>query len=115
MSGRAVAQPTRPLVLEARVPLVAICVWIDHLEVDLKPQRLLVAELGNDRLGVLDLAAHRNSATVAGLGKPQVVVYETYLANSCDGLFVPVARRRFSPLGRGGLDRDPRLACRLLS
>jgi hypothetical protein len=102
-------------VLEAKIPLVAICVRIDHLEVDLKPQRLLVAELGNDRLGVLDLAAHRNSATIAGLGKPQGVVYEAYIANSSDGWLRLLLGDDFPPQGRVDLGRDPRPVCRLLS
>ncbi len=46
----AVAQPaeTAPLQLEAKIPLGNVHGRIDHMAVDLKRQRLFVAELGND-------------------------------------------------------------------
>ena len=46
-----------PLILEAKIPLGQVSGRIDHLGVDLKRQRLFVAELGNNSLGVVDLAA----------------------------------------------------------
>ena len=48
-----------PLILEAEIPLGQVSGRIDHLGIDLKRQRLLVAELGNDRLGVVDMAADK--------------------------------------------------------
>ena len=45
-----------PLILEAKIPLGDVSGRIDHLSIDVKRQRLLVAELGNDSLGVVDLA-----------------------------------------------------------
>ena len=44
-----------PLILEAKIPLGQVSGRIDHLGVDLKRHRLLVAELGNNSLGVVDL------------------------------------------------------------
>ena len=46
-----------PILLEAKIPLGDVSGRIDHLGIDLKRQRLLVAELGNNSLGVVDLAA----------------------------------------------------------
>ena len=46
-----------PLVLEAKVPLGQVSCRIDHLGIDVTRQRLLVAELGNNSLGVVDLTA----------------------------------------------------------
>jgi len=58
MSISANAQtPPAPLVLEAKIPLGQVSGRIDHLVVDLKPQRLFVAELGNGTIDIIDLAA----------------------------------------------------------
>jgi hypothetical protein len=45
-----------PLVLETKIPLGEVSGRIDHLSIDVRCQRLFVAELGNDTLGVVDLA-----------------------------------------------------------
>jgi hypothetical protein len=60
-----------PLALEAKIPLGEVSGRIDHLAVDLKRQRLFVAELGNDTLGVVDLAAGKVLRTITGLKEPQ--------------------------------------------
>ena len=46
-----------PLVLEVKIPLGEVSGRIDHLAIDVQRQRLFVAGLGNDTLGVVDLAA----------------------------------------------------------
>jgi hypothetical protein len=46
--------PSPPLILEAKIPLGEVSGRIDHLGIDVKRQRLLVAELGNNSLGVVD-------------------------------------------------------------
>src|ERR1700758_5019324 len=46
-----------PLILEAKIPLGQVSGRIDHLGIDVKRRRLLVAELGNNSLGVVDLTA----------------------------------------------------------
>ena len=88
----AVAQPaeTAPLQLEAKIPLGNVHGRIDHMAVDLKRQRLFVAELGNDTVGVVDLANRKLLQTIAGLKEPQGVGYEPstdmlYVANAGDG------------------------------
>ena len=48
-----------PLELETKIPLGAVSGRIDHLAVDLKRQQLFVAELGNDSLGVVNLATRK--------------------------------------------------------
>lgn len=82
--------PPAPLVLEAKIPLGSIGGRIDHLAVDLKRQRLFVAELGNNTLGVVDLVAGKVERTITGLSEPQGVAYEPttdtiYVANAGDG------------------------------
>jgi YVTN family beta-propeller protein len=90
--GDAAAQPveTVPLQLEAKIPLGNVRGRIDHMAVDLKRQRLFVAELGNDSVGVVDLANRKLLQTIAGLKEPQGVGYEPstdmlYVANAADG------------------------------
>jgi len=51
-----------PLILEAGIPLGQVSGRIDHLGIDLKRQRLLVAELGNNSLGVVDLGSGQGAA-----------------------------------------------------
>src|SRR5438128_4229321 len=79
-----------PLVIEAQIPLGEVSGRIDHLAIDVKRQRLFVAELGNDTLGVVDLAAGKVLRTIAGLKEPQGVAYvafadSIYVANAGDG------------------------------
>jgi hypothetical protein len=45
---------------------------IDHLGIDLKRQRLLVAEFGNDSMGVVDLTTDK-VLRIGGLSEPQGV------------------------------------------
>jgi DNA-binding beta-propeller fold protein YncE len=79
------------LELEAKIPLGDIRGRIDHLAVDLGRQRLYVAELGNDSVGVLDIKAHRTIRTLMGLREPQGIGYvpstdTLYVANAKDGV-----------------------------
>ncbi len=43
-----------PLVLETKIPLGAVRGRIDHFGFDPHGQRLFIAELGNDTVGVVD-------------------------------------------------------------
>ena len=90
--GDVVAQPAEaaPLQLEAKIPLGSVRGRIDHMAVDLKRQRLFVAELGNDSVGIVDLAGQKLIRTIPGLKEPQGVGYEPvtdmlYVANAGDG------------------------------
>lgn len=78
------------LVVEAKIPLGPVQGRIDHLAIDVARQRLYVAELGNDSLGVVDLQGHRVVRTVTGLHEPQGVAYlaatdTVWVANGGDG------------------------------
>ncbi|MDE2250120.1 MAG: hypothetical protein KGL25_01770 [Gammaproteobacteria bacterium] len=109
-SGAGAAEPA-PLTLDYLVPLGEIRGRIDHLAVDLARERLIVAELGNDSVGIVDLKARRVIRTIAGLKAPQGVGYESI----SDSLFVASAEdgsvRRFRgsdyvPAGRIDLGSD---------
>lgn len=84
------AQSPAPLTLESRIQLGDVRGRIDHLAVDIARQRLFVAELGNNTVGVVDLAGHRLLRTLAGFSEPQGIAYEPgtdalYVANGGDG------------------------------
>jgi DNA-binding beta-propeller fold protein YncE len=88
----AFAQPaaTAQLQLEAKIPLGDVRGRIDHMAVDLKRQRLFVAELGNDSVGIVDLQNRKLIRRIPGLKEPQGVGYEPstdmlYVANAGDG------------------------------
>jgi len=82
--------PGPPLALDTKIALGAVSGRIDHLAVDLKRQQLFVAELGNDSLGVVNIAARKMRSTMPGLKEPQGIGYEpsadiVYAANAGDG------------------------------
>jgi len=64
-----------PLVLERTIPLPGVSGRIDHMAVDLRRGRLLVAELGNDTVEAIDLATGKVVHRVSGLKEPQGVGY----------------------------------------
>jgi DNA-binding beta-propeller fold protein YncE len=79
-----------PLELETKIPLGDVRGRIDHMAVDLKRQRLFVAELGNDSVGIVDLPNRKLISRIPGLKAPQGVGYEPttdtlYVANAGDG------------------------------
>jgi DNA-binding beta-propeller fold protein YncE len=90
-AGQASAQSdTGPLQLEGKIPLGDVRGRIDHMAVDLKRQRLFVAELGNDSVGIVDLQNRKLIRRIPGLKEPQGVGYEPstdmlYVANAGDG------------------------------
>ncbi len=78
------------LEVEARIPLGPVSGRIDHMAFDAGRGRLFVAELGNDSVGVVDLAARQVVHRIAGLKNPQGVGYVPSLdlllvANATDG------------------------------
>jgi DNA-binding beta-propeller fold protein YncE len=100
-----------PLVLEAKIPLGEVSGRIDHLGIDLQRRRLFVAELGNDSLGVVDLAAGRTIRTISGFSEPQGVAYVpfadgVYVANAGDGSVRVLRGEDLAPLGRIELGND---------
>jgi len=79
-----------PLAVQSKIELGDVQGRIDHLAIDLKRQRLYVAELGNDTVGVVDLKEGRVVETLRGLKEPQGIGYEpttdtVYIANGEDG------------------------------
>jgi len=107
----AVAQTAgSPLVLETKIPLGNVSGRIDHLGIDVKRQRLFVAELGNDSLGLVDLASGK-VRTIAGFSEPQGVAYvpfadSVYVANGGDGSVRVLRRDDLAPIGRIELGDD---------
>src|SRR5947209_5919587 len=78
------------LVLEQKIPLGKVGGRIDHLAVDIDRQRLFVAELGNNSVGIVDLHSGRLMRNLDGLKKPQGVAYvkstdTLYVSNAGDG------------------------------
>ena len=85
------------LVLESKIPLGDIRGRIDHLGVDVKRQRLYVAELGNDSVAVIDLKERKTIATLTGLQEPQGIGY----VPSADCLFVANCKSGLVQVYRG--------------
>src|SRR5258708_34881134 len=72
--GQVLAQSdAAPLQLEIKMPLGDVRGRIDHMAVDLKRQRLFVAELRNNSVGNFALQNPKLVHRVAGLKEPQGV------------------------------------------
>jgi len=100
-----------PLVLEAKIPLGQVSGRIDHLGIDLKRRRLFVAELGNNSLGVVDLAAGKVLSRITGLSEPQGVAYvpfadSVFVTNAGDGSVRVLRGEDLTPIGRIELGDD---------
>jgi YVTN family beta-propeller protein len=79
-----------PLVLESKITLGQVKGRIDHLAFDAVRQRLYVAELGNDSVGVVDLKARKAIRTLSGFQRPQGIAFDEstdtlFVANAGDG------------------------------
>jgi DNA-binding beta-propeller fold protein YncE len=101
-TGAQTASP--PLIFEAKIPLGQVSGRIDHLGIDLQRQRLLVAELGNNSLGVVDLAAGKVLSRISGLSEPQGVAYvpfsdSVFVANAGDGSVRVLRGEDLTPIG----------------
>jgi len=100
-----------PLILEAKIPLGQVSSRIDHLGIDVKRQRLLFAELGNNSLGVVDLAAGKVLHRIADMSEPQGVAYvpssdSVFVANAGDGSARVLQAEDLAPIGRIELGDD---------
>jgi YVTN family beta-propeller protein len=105
------AADVAPLTLEARISLGVVAGRIDHLAFDPARERLYVAELGNNSIGIVDLKARRVIRTVAGFDEPQGIAYEPttdtlYVANGGDGSVRVFSGADFAPLGAIALGKD---------
>jgi sugar lactone lactonase YvrE len=90
MPGLAQVAAVPPFELEGKIPLGPVGGRIDHLAVDLTRKLLFVAELGNDSIGVVDLAKSAVRSTMSGFKEPQGIGFEpssdtVYVANAGDG------------------------------
>ena len=100
-----------PLVLEKKIPLPDVGGRIDHMAIDPKRQRLIVAALGNGTVEVIDLAAGKPLQRIRGLAEPQGVAFADqtdliFAANAGDGSVRMFRGADFSALDRIDLHRD---------
>ena len=107
----AVAGEAGPLQPQAKIPLGNVKGRIDHLAVDLARQRLFVAELGNNSLGVVDLKTRKFARRITGLREPQGVGYVVstdtiYVANAGDGSVRLFRGDALEPAGAIDLNSD---------
>jgi hypothetical protein len=111
MGGPRTAHADEALMLESKIPLGDVRGRIDHLAVDLERQRLFIAELGNDSLGVVDLAGGKLLRRIDGLKEPTGVGYlpatdTLYVASGADGCVYRFGGNDFAPLGHTALGGD---------
>jgi DNA-binding beta-propeller fold protein YncE len=100
-----------PLQLESKIPLGNVRGRIDHMAIDPKRQRLFVAELGNDTVGIVDLSNRKLLRRISGLKEPQGVGYEPstdtlYVANAGDGTVRLFEGEEYRPAGEIQLGSD---------
>jgi len=87
--GAANPQPA-PLILERTIKLPDVAGRIDHLAIDLKGERLFVAEVGNSSVDAVDLAKGVVLRRISGLKEPQGLAWladrgELAVASGGDG------------------------------
>jgi YVTN family beta-propeller protein len=105
------ASAEQSLLLEKSIPLEGVSGRIDHLAIDLKGQRLFVAELGNNSVGIVDLAAGKVIHRIGGLQEPQGVAYLAaqdmiVVAGGGDGSVRFFSANDVSPVGSLALGDD---------
>jgi YVTN family beta-propeller protein len=89
--------------LEAKIPLRNVAGRIDHMAYDVARDRLFVAELGNNSVGVVDVNTRKVIHRISGLKEPQGVAYLAtrdvlYVANGGDGMVRIFRGSDFSPV-----------------
>jgi len=97
--------------LEKKIPLGEVRGRIDHLAVDLKRNRLFVAELENDTVGVVDLNTDKVMQVISGLKNPQGVGYHAatdtlFVANGGDGTVAIIGGGSYRQITRLPLGAD---------
>jgi YVTN family beta-propeller protein len=110
-AGVSATHATEPLALETKIALGNVAGRIDHLAIDLPRQRLFVAELGNNSVGIIDLKDRKLMQTIPGLKQPQGVAYHQatdtlYVANAGDGSVRMFRGADYSEAGRIDLKDD---------
>jgi chromate transporter len=109
--ARAAPEPA-PLSVDARISLGEIAGRIDHLAFDPTRQRLYVAELGNDSIGIVDLDARRLLRSATGFSEPQGIAYEPstdsiYVADGGGGSVRIFRAADFAPVATIAIGSDP--------
>jgi hypothetical protein len=99
------------LVPEKTIPLPSVSGRIDHMAFDRDRNRLMVAELGNNSVEVVDVAAGTILHRIAGLREPQGIGYAEradviLIANAADGSVRLFAAKDFAELGSVALHDD---------
>jgi len=105
------AAESAPLALEGKIVLGNVSGRIDHLAVDLKRQRLFVAELGNNAVGMIDLKERKVLSRLSGFKEPQGVAYHIstdtlFVANGGDGSLRLFSGPDLTPRARMDLGDD---------
>jgi YVTN family beta-propeller protein len=105
--------PGSPLLLQLqmKIPLGDVKGRIDHMAIDPSRNRLFVAELGNDSIGVVDLNERRVIQVIGGLSEPQGVAYVAssdmlYASNAGDGSVRLFRGSDYAPAGQINLGDD---------
>lgn len=99
------------MVVESKISLGKVSGRIDHLAYDSARERLYVAELGSDSVGIVDLKSQRLLRTVSGFEEPQGIGYEpatdsVYVANGGDGSVRILRGEDFALVGQIELGAD---------
>jgi YVTN family beta-propeller protein len=99
------------LVPVGKILLPGVAGRIDHMAVDPAGKRLYVAELGNNSVDVVDLAAMRQVRRIGGLNEPQGVGYAAKadvvaVANGGDGTVRLYRGPQLAPVGVVALGSD---------
>lgn len=85
------SQEKAPLRLVGTIPMPNVKGRLDHMDVDVKGQRLFVAGLENGSLEVVDLSAGKRLRSLPGFQKPQGIAYvgelnKIFVASGDDGM-----------------------------
>ena len=102
---------TSPLVLEDKIALGEVKGRIDHMAFDPVKNRLFVAELENNSVGIVDLNERKIVHVIKGLTEPQGIGHDQatdtlYVANGGDGSVRMFSGANYSELGRIALGDD---------
>lgn len=100
-----------PVELEKTISLGLVAGRLDHLAIDLARQRLYVAELGANGVGIVDLKTGSALPPLTGLREPQGLAYVAlndalYVANAGDGTVRMFRGSDLAPLGQVTLGSD---------
>jgi YVTN family beta-propeller protein len=111
--GRSNAQiaETSPLVLENKIVLGEVKGRIDHMAFDPARNRLFVAELENNSVGIVDVNDRKVVHVIKGLTEPQGIGHDQltdtlYVANGGDGSVRMFRGADYSEIGRIALGDD---------